>query len=372
MRNIPLVDLQRQYAAHRDEFQAALAAVLESAAFINGPDVRVFEEEFAAFCGVKNCVGVSSGFEALRLILLASGIGPGDEVILPANTFIATALAVSGVGARPVLVDCDLLTANLLTDAAAAAITPRTRAVIAVHMYGQPVDCAALRAVAEPHGLLLIEDAAHAHGAEYRGTRCGGLGRAAAFSFYPGKNLGAFGDAGAVTTQDDGLAEFVRQARNYGETQKYEHMVKGGNWRLDTLQAAVLRVKLRYLAAWNQARRRAAVFYTERLRHLPMVTLPTVRDDVLPAWHLYVIQVEHRDDVLAALRAQGILAGVHYPIPIHLQPAYAELGHRPGAFPNAERLAARVLSLPLHPEITEEDIDRVVATLERIVARPYL
>ncbi len=363
MNAIPLVDLRKQYLDLREELQAAIASVLDTAAFINGPDVRGFEEEFAAFCNTTHCVGVSSGLEALRLILAALGIGPGDEVILPANTFIATALAVSGVGARPVLVDCEPDTANLSPAGITAAITPRTRAIIAVHLYGQPADLDAIEAVATARGIPIIEDAAQAHGAEYRGRRCGSLGRAAAFSFYPGKNLGAYGDAGAVTTNDPEIATFIRQASNYGERTKYEHVIKGGNWRLDTVQAAVLRVKLRHLPAWNAARRRAAARYSHALQEQPGVHVPTVRTGVIPVWHLYVVEVEGRDPLLAALKQQGIGAGIHYPTPIHLQAAYADLGYRAGAFPVAERQATRVLSLPLYPEITDDQIDRVIGAL---------
>jgi dTDP-4-amino-4,6-dideoxygalactose transaminase len=367
MTHIPLVDLKTQYLAHRAEFDAAVRGVFESAAFINGPDVAAFEEEFAAFCGVRHCVGVSSGLEALRLALAAIGVGPGDEVILPANTFIATALAVSGVGARPVLVDCDPHTANILPEAVGGAISEKTKAIVPVHLYGQPVDFDALRSIASRYDIPIIEDAAQAHGAAYAGTRCGGLGRAAGFSFYPGKNLGAFGDGGAVTTNDDSVADVIRQARSYGERRKYEHVAKGGNWRLDTVQAAILRVKLRYLPAWNDARRHAAALYTEQLRQFPAISLPTVLEGVTPVWHLYVIQVDNRDGLLAALREHGIYAGIHYPTPIHLQPAYADLGYGRGAFPHAERQAARILSLPIYPEITAEQIDAVTAVVTRFV-----
>ncbi len=367
MTTIPFVDLKTQYLTHRAEFDAAVRGVFESAAFINGPDVAAFEAEFAAFCGVRHCVGVSSGLEALRLALAAIGVGPGDEVILPANTFIATALAVSGVGARPVLVDCDPQTANISPAAVGGALSEKTKAILPVHLYGQPVDVEALQAIASRYDIPIIEDAAQAHGAAYRSRRCGSLGRAAGFSFYPGKNLGAFGDGGAITTNDDAIAEFVRQARSYGERRKYEHVAKGGNWRLDTVQAAILRVKLRYLPAWNEARRRAAALYTERLRQFPTITLPAVLDGVTPVWHLYVIQVDNRDGLLAALREQGIFAGIHYPTPIHLQPAYADLGHGRGAFPHAERQAAHVLSLPMYPEITAEQIDAVIEGVGRFI-----
>jgi len=365
---IPLVDLRRQYAAHRAELDAAVAAVCESTAFIEGPDVAAFEREFAAFCGVQHCVGVSSGGEALRLALVALGVRAGDEVILPANTFVATALAVSGTGARPVLVDCLPDTANIDPEQVAALITPRTRAIIAVHLYGQPADMEALQEVADRHGLPIVEDAAQAHGAEFRGRRCGSMGRLAGFSFYPGKNLGAFGDAGAVTTDDEHLATFLRQVRTYGERRKYEHVVKGGNWRLDTLQAAVLRVKLRYLAHWNAARQRVAACYSERLHDVVGVTLPHVRPDVVPVWHLYVIETERRDALMAALRNAEIFAGIHYPIPVHLQPAYNDLGYTRGAFPQSERRAGRILSLPVFAEITESEIDRIVGVVRQVAA----
>jgi dTDP-4-amino-4,6-dideoxygalactose transaminase len=363
MTPIPLVDLGRQHRALHAELQAAMARVLDATAFINGPDVKAFEDEFAAYCGTRHCVGVSSGLEALRLALIAVGVGPGDEVILPANTFIATALAVSGIGARPVLVDCDPATANILPDAIAAAITPRTKALLPVHLYGQPVDWDAIAAVADAHGLPVVEDAAQAHGARHRGRRCGSLGRAAAFSFYPGKNLGAFGDGGALTTDDDGVADYVRQARDYGQRRKYEHVIKGGNWRLDTLQAAVLRVKLRYLDEWNATRRQLADAYGARLQDATDVKLPAVRTDVEPVWHLYVIEVSDRDALLGKMQRLGIGAGIHYPTPIHLQPAYSDLGYARGDFPNAERQSARVLSLPLFPEMTLDEIHRVVTAI---------
>ncbi|HEY2386218.1 MAG TPA: DegT/DnrJ/EryC1/StrS family aminotransferase [Candidatus Binatia bacterium] len=365
---IPLVDLTRQYREHRTELDAALTGVLEAATFINGPDVTAFEAEFATFCQARHCVGVSSGLEALRLILAALSIGQGDEVILPANTFVATALAVSAVGATPVLVDCDPVTANLTAELVAEAITPRTKAIIPVHLYGQPVDLDPLHALARAHGIPLIEDAAQAHGAAYRGRRCGSLGLAAGFSFYPTKNLGAFGDGGAVVTSDDRIADFVRQARDYGQQRKYEHVVKGGNARLDSMQAAILRVKLRHLDGWNAARRRAAAAYEAHLAGLPGVHLPTMRPDVEPVWHLYVIQVKDRDALVSTLHAAGVGAGIHYPVPIHLQPAYADLGHSAGDFPHAEERAKRIASLPLFPEIREDEIERVSAVVRRFVA----
>jgi dTDP-4-amino-4,6-dideoxygalactose transaminase len=269
-----------------------------------------------------------------------------------------------------VLADCDPVTANLDPAAAARAITPRTKAIMPVHLYGQPVDWPALEAIAAPRGIALVEDAAQAHGARHRGRRCGSLGRAAGFSFYPGKNLGAFGDAGAVTTDDDALAEYVRAARDYGQRRKYEHAVKGGNWRLDTLQAAVLRIKLRNLDAWNAARRAAAAAYSARLAGLPGLRLPEVAPGVEPVWHLYVVECERRDELVRQLNDAGIGAGVHYPVPVHLQDAYADLGYARGAFPNAERQARRVLSLPMFPEITDAEITTVCDALAAGLTAP--
>jgi dTDP-3-amino-3,4,6-trideoxy-alpha-D-glucose transaminase len=365
---VPFVDLQAQYVAIAPEIETAIRGVLKHADFILGEDVRLFEEEFAKHAGVKHAVGVGSGLAALELILRAYGIGPGDEVITTANTFIATALAICAVGARPVLVDPDSCTYNLSAPALAAAITPRTRAIMPVHLYGQPADLEPILAIAARHHLLVIEDAAQAHGARYAGRRAGAWGHAAAFSFYPAKNLGAYGDAGLAVTNDDAIAEKIRRLRNYGERVKYEHTVAGTNSRLDTIQAAVLRVKLRYLDRWNVARRKHAASYTRRLAELPIV-LPLTIEKAEHVFHLYVVQLENREQVQAHLRAQSIGTGIHYPIPIHLQEACANLGYRRGQFPVTEAAARRILSLPMFAELTETQIEHVTSALQQSMAQ---
>lgn len=364
---IPLVDLQRQQADLAPRIEAALRAVCARADFILGAAVQEFEQAFAAYLGVRHVVGVASGTDALHLALRALGVGPGDEVIVPANTFIATALAVTYCGATPVLVDCDLGTALIDASAAEAAVTPRTRAVVPVHLYGQPADVDAILRWAAPRGIHVVEDAAQAHGARYRGRPCGSLGVAAGFSFYPGKNLGANGDGGAVVTSDDRVAAEVRVLRNLGSGEQYVHRTVGYNSRLDTLQAAVLGVKLGHLDGWNETRAKLAARYRDGLADL-VDEVEMV--DVAPwttrhAYHLLVVRVlrQERDAVVARLRASGVGAQVHYPIPIHLQDAYRSLGKGPGSFPSAERLAREVLSLPLCPYIGE---DRVAAVARRL------
>jgi dTDP-3-amino-3,4,6-trideoxy-alpha-D-glucose transaminase len=365
---VPFVDLQAQYAEIAPEIETSIRGVLKRADFILGEDVRLFEEEFAKHAGVKHAIGVGSGLAALELILRAYGIGPGDEVITAANTFIATVLAICAVGARPVLVDPDPATYNLAGPTLASAITPRTRAIMPVHLYGQPTDLNPILAIAERHHLLVIEDAAQAHGARYAERRAGAWGDAAAFSFYPAKNLGAYGDAGLVTTNDDAIAEKIRRLRNYGERVKYEHTLIGTNSRLDTLQAAVLRVKLRHLDDWNVARRKHAAAYAQRLAELPVV-LPKTIAKAEHVFHLYVVQLENRELVQAHLRAQGIGTGIHYPIPIHLQEACTHLGYRRGQFPVTEAAAQRILSLPMFAELTEEQIELVTTSLQQSVAQ---
>lgn len=364
---VPFQDLPLQIRELRPELDAALDAVLRHGQFILGPEVTAFEQAWASFCGARHAIGVGSGTDALQLVLRALGIGPGHEVITVANTFIASAEAVSYTGARPVLVDCDL--DNYLIDpgALAAAITPRTRAIMPVHLYGQPANWDAIAALAEKHHLAVIEDAAQAHGATLRdGRPCGALGRAAGFSFYPGKNLGAFGDGGAVTTNDDAVAAQVKLLRNWGSVVKYHHEIQGYNSRLDSMQAAILNVKLRRLAAWNESRRTVASWYAEALAPLSALKLPS------PApwtgrhvYHLYVVRLlEHdRDAVIRTLTQHGIQTGVHYPVPIHLQKAYSELGHKPGAFPSAETAARTVLSLPMFPEMTRDQVQQVADAL---------
>ncbi|MEI6727750.1 MAG: DegT/DnrJ/EryC1/StrS family aminotransferase, partial [Actinomycetes bacterium] len=337
----------------RAEFDAAFASVLERAAYTMGPELAQFEEQFAALCGCDHCIGVSSGTDAVKLALIAAGVRPGDEVIVPANTFIATAEAVSHVGATPVFVDC--LEGNGLMDVAAVgpAVTPRTTAVVPVHLYGQTVDMDALTEVASDHGLAVVEDACQAHGATYKGRPAGSLGDTAAFSFYPGKNLGALGDGGAVTTNDPAAAETARLYRNHGQEDKYTHRVIGYCDRLHNLQAALLLVKLPHLTAWNAARRLAATDYDSALAARRGVTVSQQGDDTEAVYHLYVVMVDGRDRVRDVLGRQGVESGIHYPVPLHVQPAYQSLGYALGDFPVAERRAERILSLPMFPEITE-------------------
>jgi dTDP-4-amino-4,6-dideoxygalactose transaminase len=359
---VPFLDLGVQLAAIRPEVDATVKGVLDSQHFVLGEEVAAFEHEFAAYCGARECIGVESGLGALELALRAAGIGPGDEVITVANTFIATALAVSAVGAKPVLVDADPRTYLMEPHAVEAAITPRTRAIIPVHLYGQTVDMDPLMRLAERHGLFVLEDACQAHGARYHGRRAGGIGHAAAFSFYPGKNLGAAGDGGAVTTNDPELAERVRMLRNYGAKIKYHHDAIGFNRRLDSIQAAILRVKLPHLDEWNAARRRVAAAYAERLADLPVV-LPTVGAGNEPIWHLYVIRAADRDMLQCRLAEAGVDTGLHYPIPMNEQKAYPEFhGQR---FPVSEGLARQCLSLPMFAEMTEAQLDTVTSALRQ-------
>lgn len=364
---VPLVDLAAQYAAIHPEVDQAIQAVLDATDFIMGPAVKQFETDFAAYCGAGYCVGVASGTAALELVLRAVGVGPGHEVITVAHTFIATAEAISAVGAGPVFVDIDPCTYNMDPSRLAAAITPATRAIVPVHIYGQPADMDGIRAVAAAHKLVVIEDAAQAHGAIWNGIAAGGLGDAACFSFYPGKNLGAYGDAGAVVTNDAAIAEQVRLLRNHGRRSKYLHEVKGYGERLDTLQAAVLAAKLPHLPAWTAARRRLAARYDELLADLP-VERPVVATAAEPVWHLYVLRYGQRDALLEHLNRNGIGAGVHYPVPLHLQPAYADLGYQPGALPVTETVAMTCLSLPIYPEMTDAQQDRVVAVIRSFFA----
>lgn len=364
---VSFVDLQQEYQDFKDEIDAAITGVLNRSDYVLGKPVRAFEPAFASFCEAKHAVGVDSGFSALELILRAYGIGPGDEVITAANTFIATTLAISNCGARPVLVDVDPETYNLDPILLESAITPATRAIMPVHLYGQPVDMDAILAIAQKHGLRVIEDACQAHGARYKGRRTGGLGDAAAFSFYPSKNLGAYGDGGMVVTNDTVVAEKVRILRNVGQSAKYQHPVKGFNHRLDSIQAAVLCVKLPHLDAGNKWRRETAVRYNTLLANTA-VTTPTAADWAEHVYHLYIIQVENREQLQAHLAEAGIATGIHYPIPIHLQPAYAELGHKPGDFPITEQLAQRILSLPMYPGIPPEAVEYTAAAINNFVA----
>jgi dTDP-4-amino-4,6-dideoxygalactose transaminase len=362
---VPFVDLGAQYATLRDDVRGAIDTVLERGDFVLGAAVDAFEEEFAASCGVAHAVGVDSGLSALELALRALGVGPGDEVVTAANSFIASALPISNLGAVPVLVDVDEATANLDVERLEAAVGPRTTAILPVHLYGQPADMDGVLEVARRHDLRVVEDACQAHGARWRGRRAGSLGDAAAFSFYPAKNLGAYGDGGIVTTGDPDLAERIRLLRNYGSREKYRHELLGANHRLDTLQAAVLRVKLRHLDVWNEARRRIAARYDELLAG--EVVTPVRRPEAEHVYHLYVIRHPERDALRAHLEASGIATGIHYPLPIHLQPAYSGLGYARGDFPVTERLAHEILSLPMYPELDDEAVERVAEEVLRFV-----
>ena len=366
--NVPFVDLQAQHRTIRDELNQAIQRVMDRCDFALGQDVVRFEEEFAAFCGTRHAVGVDSGLSALELSLRALGIGPGDEVIVPAHTFIATAAAVTFAGARPILVDVDPATYNIDVAQVEAAITPRTRAIIPVHLYGLPAAMDAIMSLADRHDLAVIEDACQAHGAYYKGRRVGSLGHAAAFSFYPTKNLGGCGDAGMVLTDDAEVAEQVRAMRNCGQKAKYIHELPPFNHRLDTLQAAILRVKLRYLDQWNEARWRNAALYTNLLTGSGIVT-PVEDPDSTHVYHLYVVRTPRRDGLQAYLREQGIGTAIHYPVPIHLQPFYAGNGFRRGQFPVTEGLCDEIISLPMFPEMTTEQVEHVAANVAEFLVK---
>lgn len=345
---VPFLDVKAAYHELQSEVDAVYRRVMESGWYILGQEVQAFEEEFAQYCGVKHCIGVGNGLEALHLVLRAWNIGAGDEVIVPANTYIATWLAVTYAGARPVPVEPDENTYNLSPQKIAAAVTPNTKAIITVHLYGQTADMDAINAVAKKYNVKVLEDAAQAQGAMYKGRYAGSLGDAAGFSFYPGKNLGAYGDAGAITTNDDDLAETVRYLRNYGSRSKYIHDYLGFNSRLDELQAAFLRVKLKHLNEWNSRRRSLAEIYLQKINS-PGVILPYVPEWSEPVWHLFVIRSKRRNGLQQYLKNNDIETLVHYPIPPHLSGAYQGLGFRAGQFPLTEQLAEEVLSLPIGP-----------------------
>lgn len=360
MSKVPFLDLRALHQPIRAELDAAYARVMDSGWFITGPELEAFEQEFAAYSKVKHCIGVANGLDALHLILRAYNIGPGDEVIVPANTFIATWLAVTQVGARPVPVEPDASTYNINPELVEAKITPRTKAIMAVHLYGQMADMQTLRAIADAHGLKLIEDAAQAHGATAYGQTAGGVGDAAGFSFYPGKNLGALGDGGAVTTNDDALAATVRELRNYGSTVKYRHDLAGYNSRLDEMQAAFLRVKLKYLEQGNEQRRKQASLYTKALAATNLI-LPFVPEWSKPVWHLYVVRTEHREALQKWLLDADIHTLVHYPIAPHLQGAYKNSGvAAKGELPLSEMLHEQVLSLPIGPQMDNNQQNSVI------------
>jgi len=361
---VPFLDLGASYRELQDEIEAEVLRSFRSGWYIGGPDIAAFEADFSAFTGARHCVGVANGLDALHLALRVLNVGPGDEVIVPSNTFIATWLAVSQCGAVPVPVEPDALTCNIDAGKIEAAITSNTKAIIPVHLYGQPADIDEVMKIARQHGLRVLEDAAQAHGAAYKGTSVGGHGDLTAWSFYPGKNLGALGDGGAVTTNDDTLADRIRVMRNYGSRQRYINEIQGYNSRLDPVQATALRVKLRHLHLWNSRRVRIAARYSTELADCGL-TLPFVPEWADPVWHLYCVRHPQRDRLRERLTAAGVETLIHYPIPPHLQEAYAELGYKAGAFPIAESMAETLISLPIGPAMTEMQVDYVIEAVVR-------
>ncbi len=363
---VPTLDLHGQYMNLKEEIDAAMGEVLDNTAFILGPAVEEFEKDFAEYCGTDYCIGVNSGTAALQLIYEAIGLQPGDEVITTPMTFIATAEPLVHMGIKPVFADINPETYNIDPAKVEEKITDNTTAIIAVHLYGQPADMDELQKLADLHDLKLIEDSAQSHGSKYNGQRVGGLAEASAFSFYPGKNLGAFGDAGAITTNDSKLVEKLQKLRDHGRDEKYGHSMLGHNERMDGFQGAVLGVKLKYLEQWNEGRRKNAAFYNEKLEKMPVLT-PHVADYAEHVFHQYVIRVKNRDKVVEGLHSHDIGAGVHYPIPLHRQPSLSLLGYREGDFPVSEKVASEVLSLPVFSALTEEQLQYVVDTLDKIL-----
>jgi len=361
---VPFLDLKAAYLECQADIDSAIQRVLHSGYYIGGVEVEAFETEYAQFCGATECVALANGLDALHLALRAMDVGPGDEVIVPSNTFIATWLAVTQCGATVVPVEPDARTFNIDPALIEAAITPRTKVILPVHLYGQPADMDAITAIARKHGLRVLEDGAQAHGARYKGERIGAHGDVVTWSFYPGKNLGAIGDGGAITTNDPELADRIRTLRNYGSRVKYVNELSGYNSRLDPLQAAILRVKLSHLEDWNMRRSAIAAHYLEQLAGLPLV-LPHVPEWAAPSWHLFVITLPQREALQQQLAKQGVSTLIHYPIPPHLQQCYADLGWKAGAFPIAEQMAGQVLSLPIGPQLSTEDIVSVVRAIKQ-------
>jgi dTDP-4-amino-4,6-dideoxygalactose transaminase len=355
---VPFADLKQQYVGIKDEILSAVDRVFESSQFVLGKEVAAFEEEFAAYCGASYGIAVNTGTSALHLALLAGGIGPGDEVITVPLTFVATTAAIVYTGAKPVFVDVDPITYTMDAARIEEAITPRTKAILPVHLYGQPADMDAICHVARRHGLLVIEDAAQAHGAEFKGRRCGAIGELGCFSFYPGKNLGAYGEGGIVTTSNPEFARTIRMLRDWGAERKYHHVLKGFNYRMEGVQGAILRVKLGYLEAWTEARRSHASMYTKALAESG-VTLPSEAQDTRHVYHVYAILSSQRRELMDAFSNCGIQSGIHYPTPVHLLPAYSDLNYQSGDFPTAERIASEEVSLPMFPELTSEQINQV-------------
>ncbi len=375
---VPFLDLKIQYKSIKDEVDAAIQNVIDNTAFILGKSVFNFEKEFADAHNVKHCIGTSSGTDGNHLVLWALGLKPGDEVIIPANTFIATAWGVTLCGAKPVLVDCHPTSYNIDPKKVEAAITPKTKAIVAVHLYGQPADMDQLREIATRHNILLVEDAAQAHLAEYNGKKVGGLAKAASFSFYPGKNLGAYGEAGAVLTNDDDLAGKIKMMREHGQSKKYYHDTFGHNYRMEGIQGAVLGIKLKHLAKWTDGRRRAAAKYRELLSDVNEIKLPAELPNVKHVYHLFVIQVngdeaekrqEKRDKLQQFLNEKGVASGLHYAIPMHQQKCFEYLGYKKGNFPVTEQLAESGLSLPMYPELTDDQIVYVANTIKEFFSK---
>ena len=367
--NIPFLDLKTQFREIEHEVLPMVKEAMENAAFIGGPQVTGFETEFAAFCDSKYGVGVNSGTDALRFALMAAGVGPGDEVITVPHTFIATTEAISQVGAKPVFVDILPDTYNMNASKIQRAIGPKTKAVVPVHIYGQTADMDLILEIAKKKNLVVIEDACQAHGALYKGKKAGSMGLVGCFSFYPGKNLGAYGEGGAVVTQSEDIANKIRMIRDHGQGKKYFHDMEGYNGRLDAIQAGVLRIKLRRLPAWNEARRRNAQYYNELLSPVKGVTVPKEADGCRHVYHLYVILVDDRDGLQKYLNEKGIGTGLHYPVPLHLQKAYAYKGYKEDDFPMTESVAKRLLSLPMFPELTKAQIEYVADCIKQFMAK---
>ena len=364
---VPYLDLKAQYQSIKPEIDAAIARVLDSCQFVLGPEVAGFEQDFAAYCSSAECIALNSGTSALHLALLAAGVGPGDEVITVPFTFVASVAAVVYAGARPVLVDIDPRSFTIDPSAIEAAITPRTKVILPVHLYGQAADMDPIMEIARRHGLVVIEDAAQAHGAQYKGRPVGSIGDMACFSFYPGKNLGAYGEGGAVTTGNAEYANTIHMLRDWGQDRKYHHLLRGYNYRMEGFQGAILRVKLRHLDKWTEARRAVVNHYNLLLTDCDIETpkeMPWGRH----VYHVYTLRSDDRDGLQAALQAEGIQTGIHYPVPVHLQPAYADLGYKPGAFPQSEAAAKQVLSLPLYPELPFHSVAQVVEVVKKAVA----
>jgi len=366
---VPFLDLRQQYQSIKDEVNISLQQVMDSSRFVLGENVNFLEKEFAGFCETDYAVGVANGTDALRLALIACGIGKGDEVITIPNTFIATTEAISQTGVKIVFVDVNLWTYNIDVSQIEGAINERTRVIVPVHLFGEPADMNPIMKIARKYNLKVIEDACQAHGAEYKGKKVGSIGDAGCFSFYPSKNLGAFGDGGMVVTNGNEIAQKIKMLRDHGQIKKYEHLVEGYNSRLDEIQAAILRVKLKRLDEWNKLRRKNASIYNDLLEDVDEVVMPLEAEYAKHVYHLYVIRTHRRDELQDWLKSKGIGTGLHYPIPLHLQRAYEYLGYKEGDFPVAEECAKQILSLPMFPELTQEEIEKVVTEIKRFFAR---